>query len=211
MDSSDLQQLAVQTRSNRERGIALLFASGLLAIFIFIPRAFEQPASTPLPVITVAIPDAFAQLPLEARAAIVYDLATEETLYARNADAQLPLASLTKLLTIYAALATLSPSTPITISTTAARLETPRAFSTGQTFALSDLARLTLVASLNDGAAAIAEATAQQGNHSSIEALAGAAAALNLSQTYAVNGSGLDVNTVISGGYGSARDLAVLA
>ena len=41
--------------------------------------------------------------------------------------------------------------------------------------------------------------------------LAGAAAALDLSQTYAVNGSGLDVNTSVSGGYGSARDLAHLA
>ena len=41
--------------------------------------------------------------------------------------------------------------------------------------------------------------------------LAGAAAALNLSQTFAVNGTGLDVNAAISGGYGSAHDLAVLA
>ena len=40
---------------------------------------------------------------------------------------------------------------------------------------------------------------------------ASAAAALNLSQTYAVNGSGLDVSRAISGGYGSARDLALLA
>ena len=43
------------------------------------------------------------------------------------------------------------------------------------------------------------------------EMLASAASALQLSQTYALNGSGLDVNTVISGGYGSAHDLARLA
>ena len=41
--------------------------------------------------------------------------------------------------------------------------------------------------------------------------LAGAAAALGLSQTYALNGSGLDVNASVSGGYGSAYDLARLA
>ena len=34
---------------------------------------------------------------------------------------------------------------------------------------------------------------------------------LDLSQTYAINGSGLDVNSTISGGYGSARDLSRLA
>ncbi|MDP2651908.1 MAG: hypothetical protein Q8O94_02115, partial [bacterium] len=118
---------------------------------------------------------------------------------------------LTKLLTVYAALGKLSPNTPITISASAARLDAPRAFSAGQTFALADLARLTLTASLNDGAAAIAEAAAARENRSQAEMLAGAAAALNLSQTYAVNGSGLDVNVAVSGGYGSARDLARLA
>lgn len=211
MDSSDLQQLALSTRSNRERGIALLFASGILAFFLFIPHLFEQPMPVPDTIVTEVIPNAFAQIPLEARAAIVYDLFTGEVLYARNADAQLPLASLTKLLTIYAALTELSPSTPITISTDAARLEAPRAFSAGQIFTLSDLARLTLVASLNDGAATIAEATAERKNLSQNEMLAGAAAALGLSQTYAINGNGLDFNTTVAGGYGSAHDIAVLS
>jgi D-alanyl-D-alanine carboxypeptidase (penicillin-binding protein 5/6) len=171
----------------------------------------QQSSATQVAVATPAAPDAFANVPLEAKAAIVYDLSTGETLYAKNADVQLPLASLTKLLTVYAALNTLSPNTPITISDDAAHLYAPRAFSAGQTFALADLARLTLTASLNDGAAAIAEATAGREGRSQSAMLAGAAAALGLSQTYAINGSGLDVNTAISGGYGSAHDLARLA
>jgi len=84
-------------------------------------------------------------------------------------------------------------------------------FSAGQTFKLDDLARLTLTASLNDGAAAIANATAMRENRSQREMLAGAAVALGLSQTYAINGNGLDVNSAVSGGYGSALDLARLA
>jgi len=218
MDIADLQKLAQRTRSMREAGIALLFASGILALFIFIPPLFETPGSQisnassgGLTLADIAAPDAFANIPLEAKAAIVYDLVTRETLYAKNADDQLPLASLTKLLTVYAALSKLSPNTPITISASAAQLEAPRAFSTGQTFALADLARLTLTASLNDGASAIAEATATLENRSQNEMLAGAAAALGLSQTYAVNGSGLDINDSVSGGYGSAHDLALLA
>lgn len=192
--------------------MAILLGSGLLAAFLFIPQLFVRQASAPVAeTATPAAPDAFARVPIEAKAAIVYDLATGETLYAKNAEAQLPLASLTKLLTIHAALAELSPETPITIPVEATRLDAPHAFNAGQTFSLADLARLTLTASLNDGATAIALATAEREQHTQSEMLASAAAALDLSQTYAVNGSGLDVSAALSGGYGSARDLARLA
>lgn len=211
METADLQKFARSARIMRETGIALLIASGLLALFLFVPLTPKQIVSVPITIATTTIPNAFVQIPLEAKAAIVYDLALGKTLYEKNADAQLPLASLTKLLTVYTALTELSPSTLITIPAEATRLGGPRAFSTGQTFTLADLARLTLVASLNDGAAAIAYAIAFRENRSPQVALAGAAAALDLSQTYAINGHGLDVNTAISGSYGSARDLARLA
>lgn len=211
METSELREIAEQTRTMRDIGTALVFASLLLAVFLFIPHQPEVSPSQAVAVATSTAPDAFAKTALAAEAAIVYDLVTGETLYAKNVDAQLPLASLTKLLTVYAAVMQLEPRTPITISTGATQLSAPRAFSPGQTFALDDLARLTLTASLNDGAAAIIEATAVQGNRTQTAALAGAAAALSLSQTYAVNGSGLDVSTAVSGGYGSARDLARLS
>lgn len=211
MDSSQLQELAQRSRFMREAGMALLFASGILALFIIIPRNFGTPVAPTAVVATSTAPNAFADVPTTAKAAIVYDLATGETLYAKNADAQLPLASLTKMLTVYAAFAELSPTTPITISADAAKLEMPHAFNVGQIFSLSDLARLTLTASLNDGAAAIASATAARQSVTPDQMLASAASALDLSQTYAVNGSGLDVSDSISGGYGSAYDLARLA
>ena len=211
MDTVDLQKLAQRSRSMREAGVALLFSSGILSLFLLLP-VVPKPSEASINVTaTSTIPDAFASTHVNAKAAIVYDLVTGETLYAKDADAQLPLASLTKLLTVYAALSELSPDTKITIPADVATADAPRAFSSGQVFSLSDLARLTLTASLNDGAAAIAEATAAQENRSTRAMLAGAAAALDLSQTYAVNGSGLDVSTSISGGYGSARDIARLA
>lgn len=211
MDSSELQKLAVHSRFMREAGRALLIASGILALALFIPAPLQNTSSAEITIATTTIPSAFAHVPIEAKAAVVYDLALGETLYEKNADAQLPLASLTKLLTVYAALTKFPQNTPITISADAAHLEAPRAFSTGQTFTLADLSRLTLVASLNDGAAAIAHAMTTPENRSQSDMLASVATALQLSQTYAVNGSGLDVNAAISGGYGSARDLARLA
>src|SRR5512146_759380 len=119
MDALQLKQLAQTSRHMRETGVALLLSSFLLGVFLFIPlapqtkpaaQAVAAPAATPTP-------DAFAHAPaqIEAKAAIVYDLVTGETLYAHNADAQLPLASLTKLLTVYAALSELSPDTPVTV------------------------------------------------------------------------------------------------
>lgn len=195
----------------REAGIALLFASGILALFLFVPRLQAQPPASAVAIATSTIPDAFATVAVQAKAAIVYDLATGKVLYAKNADAQLPLASLTKLLTVYAAFAELSPNTPITIPEDATHLDAPHAFNAGQIFSLSDLARLTLTASLNDGAAAIASATAARENDGQTAMLANAASALALTQTYAVNGSGLDVSPSLSGGYGSAYDLARLA
>ncbi|MSU74821.1 D-alanyl-D-alanine carboxypeptidase [Candidatus Kaiserbacteria bacterium] len=212
MDSADLQKLAERTRAVREAGFALLLASGVLSLFLFIPLGSK--GSAPTPVTTTATSttsNAFADISLTAAAAVVYDLATNEVLYAKNADTQLPLASLTKLLTVYAALTVLSPDTLITIPSAALALEGPRAFSKGQTFTLFDVARLTLTASLNDGATAIAQAAADRQQISQDAMLAGAASALNLSQTFAVNGTGLDVNTAVSGGYGSARDLAILS
>lgn len=211
MELAQLKKIAERRRYMREGGIALALAGGVLALFLIVPIQGEPPRPALQAETETPGPDAFASIPLEAKAAIVYDLSTNKVLFARNENAQLPLASLTKLLTVYAALDTLMPSTEVTIPPEVASLEAPHAFSPGETLSFNDLARLTLTASLNDGATAIAEAAAHARGDSTSTLLAGAAAALDLSQTFAVNGSGLDVNTEISGGYGSARDVAVLA
>lgn len=196
----------------REAGVALLTATVVLTLMLQLPLSAPQQQPVAEAAATSTVPNAFAQVPVAAEAAIVYDLTTGETLYAKNADAQLPLASLTKMLAVYAALDHLSPSAPITIpETVVAAAEAPRAFNAGQVLSLSDLSRLTLTASLNDGAAAIVEAVAAERNTTKQAALSEAAQNLNLTQTYALNGSGLDMTSMISGGYGSAHDMARLA
>lgn len=210
MTTPEIVELARRARGLKEAGIALLISSGILALFLFIPLmpGHSQPVSASA---TTTPKAPFITAPIEAKAAIVYDLATGETLYEKNADAQLPLASLTKLLTVYAAVATLPSETPVTVSVEAASAEAPQAFPVGTTFTLTDIARLTLTASLNDGAVAIAQAAAHKRGLSTADTLAAAAAALGLHETYALNGNGLDLSTAVSGGYGSARDVARLA
>lgn len=166
---------------------------------------------TPEPVAAVSAPDAYASIGLIGTSAIVYDLATGQTLYAKNSHTQLPLASLTKLLTTYAAVTTLGLDAPVTVSETALAAEGDSGLTLGETFAVRDLARYALVASSNDAAEAIAETAARKAATNDRGLLAAAAEAVGLTQTYAVNGSGLDESTHVSGGYGSAEDVAKLA
>lgn len=209
MDRDELQALATRTRFMREAGVAIILGSVVLSLFLLIPKHPPQTAA-----VTASLPptpNAFANLSLSAKAAIVYDLSSHQTLFSYNPDAQLPLASLTKLLTVYAALKTLGPNAVVTISRGDAELDAPRAFKGGESFQLANLARLTLTGSLNDGAAALVEAASNQQGVSANALLAGTASALGLASTYALNGNGLDLSTEVSGGYGSAHDIALLA
>jgi D-alanyl-D-alanine carboxypeptidase len=191
-------------------GIALLFCTLLLGGFVFFfPPHNDTPAKTA--VATTTIPDTYAHVQLAAKAAIVFDLATGKPLYVRNADAQLPLASLTKLLTTYAATDALSSDTPITITDHAISMDGDSGLTAGESFAFDDIARFALVASSNDAAEAIIEAAANHRIENTETLLRNAAAAAGLAETYAINGTGLDESESISGGYGSARDIARLA
>lgn len=219
MSTPDLKTLVNEIENRRRRrearqmalaflgGVALLGAGG--AAFMHFSKGSGQVADAPAEAPRAS---AFDSVQISARAAIVYDLATGEVLYEKNAEAQLPLASLTKLLTLYAAAETLAADAPIVISDKALATEGESGFALGDTFSFEDAAKFAVVASSNDAAEAIAEAAAKVSDAANGTALmASAASSIGLTQTYALNGTGLDENGRISGGYGSAHDIAVLA
>jgi D-alanyl-D-alanine carboxypeptidase (penicillin-binding protein 5/6) len=197
--------------------VALLGSSTLLALRFTPPASPSEAAAALLASSTVATPsgpDAYANISLVGKAAIVYDLTTGQTLYSRNADASLPLASVTKLLTLYAASDALTPGMPITLSSSSLATLNDAGdlgFKVGETFSYEDLARLTLAASSNAGAQSILDAAAAVKGSDGQALLASAASELGLSQTHATNATGLDVSPTVAGSYGSARDIAVLA
>lgn len=158
----------------------------------------------------VAPSDPFADLRLSGRAAIVVDLSNGRTLYSQNADAQLPLASLTKILTIYGAQGVLTSGSPVVISSSSLAQDGEYGLTEGETFAYADIARLALVASSNDAAAAIAEAAGAARGQSSSEFMASAVRSAGLTHTQVSNGTGLDIDTTQAGAYGTARDIAKL-
>lgn len=212
----DLKTLISRIEEKRQQkevwrfvGASAAAVSALVLIFIFAPRP-EAPA----PVVVVPEKpayDPYHAVDLFATAAIVYDLTTGEMLYEKNADAQLPLASLTKLLTVYAGASALGTGSVVSVSAQALMPEGDSGFYVGESFAFSELAKAALVASSNDAAEAIAEGARTKRALSTDTLLASAATAVGLTSTYAVNGTGLDINETLSGGYGSAHDVALLA
>lgn len=193
--------------------LALLGGTIIIAIVVSVhaAQAPKPVVATPMATTTPAGPDAFSSVRIIGQAAVVYDLKTGHVLYSENGDAQLPLASLTKLLTTYAAVIALPQKASVVITQSALDQEGESGFTIGESFALDDLARLALVASSNDAAEAIAEAAESKRSMTGRQLLANAAATAGLEHTYALNGTGLDENATQAGAYGSARDIAILA
>ncbi|MBU6310405.1 serine hydrolase [Patescibacteria group bacterium] len=147
---------------------------------------------------------------LRARAAYVEDLTTGAVLYKLNDETQLPIASLTKLLTVLTALPLVPQSVPIDARALAEDGED--GLRAGDQWVAVDLARFVLIESSNDGAAALAFAAEQNGNGKGafIAAMNRRAQALELPQTFVLNETGLDMSKSMAGAYGSARDMAHL-
>jgi len=157
--------------------ITLTIAFAVLFFLIFHPKGTEvyvnqnnQPAKE----------NPFNELNLEARAVYVFDLAGNKPLFGLNENTQLPLASLTKIMTVVVA-------KEIAIKD------------------ISELADSALMQSSNESASALASM-----DNDFINLMNQRAKELNLNQTYFLNETGLDISENLSGGYGSAKDIAKL-
>lgn len=159
---------------------------------------------------------AISEPKIEATAAFVWDIRHQRALYNKNASAQLPLASLTKLMTSLVALETLGDDAQVPMTMDAILQDGPSDFVDGELLSAKQLSTFSLVSSSNDGAYALAAAAslALGGVGTStapfIEAMNKRAEELGLTQTKFMNPTGLDQGTRESGGYGSARDMAFL-
>jgi D-alanyl-D-alanine carboxypeptidase (penicillin-binding protein 5/6) len=168
----------------------------------------SQPAAAAA---AVTQPNPFDAVHINGQAAIVVDLTTGQTLYAQNADQPLPLASLTKLVTLYGAEHALSPRSNVLITPESLLPDGDYGLVAGEIFAYEDLARFTLAASVNDGAEAIAEAAAAAKGVDVPAFMAQSIQDAGLTQTRVENSTGLDLDITHASAFGSARDVAKLA
>jgi serine-type D-Ala-D-Ala carboxypeptidase (penicillin-binding protein 5/6) len=176
---------------------------------------------------------AFGDVSIEAKSAYVYDAVTGEVLFEKNSDLQLPLASLTKVMTALAASNLLPDKGLVRITDDDLREEGDSGLVANEEWSVKNLIDFSLIVSSNDGARALAsvagaflrEAGASTTQASPIAAKAAPSASstdafvremnatahrLGLRESYFLNSSGLDVSATLSGGYGSAKDMSLL-
>ena len=188
---------------------AIIF--GLTALVLIVGGA--SGSASALVSASPACADIQPSLSLVATAAYAVDLKTGTVLYAKNEDAQLPLASLTKLVTVMTAMNVLSPDDTVTISKEALAPEGDAGFVVGERWEASDLINYTLMVSANDGAHAIALAAgANEGvtNAQFVAQMNDEAKKLGMDESFFINDTGLDVSSTTAGAYGSVRDVATL-
>lgn len=196
--------------------IVILIA--ILAIVLGFAPAPENPNQN-LAAAATATESAFADIQLAAKSAIVIDLQSGKILFERNPDAQLPLASLTKIPLALAVSEVLPPDTPLRISRNITSATGLTLFLQGEEWLVQDIIDATLVTSSNNGAEFLADA-AESGirerfslapvENPTLWRMNEIARELGMTQTYFLNVSGLDISTTLAGSYGSARDVAAL-
>jgi D-alanyl-D-alanine carboxypeptidase len=177
-------------------GIAGAYSAGVASVIV-------GQSLVPTNIKTVSVPTNT----ILAKAAIIFDPATGEVLYQKNANEALPLASLTKLMTAQTVLSVKSPSDVVQITPQDLEPEGDWGLKVGEALRLDDLIKLGLIASSNDAMAAVASSLGPD----YIVRMNATAKKLGLTKTYFINPTGLDVSTEVAGSYGSAFDVARLA
>jgi len=104
----------------------------------------------------------FSDVEIEGKGAFVYDINTKETLFEKNADEALPLASIAKVMTVITAQDILPKESAITIDSRALATEGESGLLLGEVWSFKDLAELMLIVSSNDASTAIANAAGER-------------------------------------------------
>jgi len=145
---------------------------------------------------------------VDARAYTVVNASTGTVLASSDAHVQLPIASITKLMTAIVALKHLRPDDEVAVTAKAARVGESRIpLQPGQIVSVHDLLEGALIQSANDAADALAAAAAGGDIPRFVGWMNEEAVKLGLRDTHFVRPDGLDATGHVS----SARDVAVLA
>lgn len=198
--------------------LALLL--GVVGMIFLIDQKFEQRKENIVKaeqeVKSLAV---FNNLNLRAKAAFVYDVLEDRILYKKNEKEQLPIASITKLMTALVATELLPKNSNITIKSDFLKEEGDSGLLSAESWELMDLLDFSLVTSSNDGMRSVASVIGAVTSNTSdydlgrkdfIEKMNLKAKDMELEQTFFVNETGLDVDTKVSGGYSSAQNVSDL-
>lgn len=161
--------------------------------------------------------NAFETVDLEAKSAVVWDVVNGRTIFSKNCDEPLPLASLTKVMTAITATKEIDTNQKVKITPEDLSPEGDSNLIVGDTWRASELRDFTLLTSSNDGAYALASVI--KANHNNqitntdddfIKNMNDNASDIGLSSSKFFNEHGLDRDENKGGAYGSARDMVTL-
>jgi D-alanyl-D-alanine carboxypeptidase (penicillin-binding protein 5/6) len=152
---------------------------------------------------------------IKAEAAIVYDVRHDAVVYQKAPNTQLPLASITKLMTGLVVAELISDETVITVSEEAVAQYGDSGLRVGEQVSAKNLTDYAILSSSNDAAYALAHSIGEQlfpeqGIQPFIDAMNIRADELDLQETVFQNPTGLDISAVESGALGSASDITRL-
>ena len=206
------------------RNLALLCA-GVLCFWLFalafgtaegrgVAVQAELPTAAPAAVEDVPVVDAAAQpqLSLNCREAILVDQDTGTVLYEKNADEQVPIASITKVMTLLLTFEAihngqLTLETTVPVSEHAYHMGGSQIWlEPGEQFTLDEMIKAICVSSANDAAVAVAELVGGS-EPAFVERMNARAAELGMENTHFACCAGLDNE----GHYSTARDIALMS
>jgi len=158
--------------------------------------------------LTLAAPTLAAPPSVGARAYLVANASTGEVLASRNADERVPIASITKLMTVLVALEHAKPTDVVTVRRRAPVAgESSIHLRAGERITVGDLIDGALVQSANDAADALAEYVGRGNTRRFVAMMNAKARELGLTETHFTRPDGLDAPGHLS----SARDVLRLA
>lgn len=152
------------------------------------------------------------QLDLNCRAAILVEQGSGRVLYEKNADERVPIASITKVMTLLLAFEAvhdgrLTMETPVPVSEHAYHMGGSQIWlEPGEHFTLDEMIKAICVSSANDAAVAVAELVGGS-EPAFVEQMNARAASLGMEQTSFRNACGLDAEGHLS----TARDVAAMS
>ena len=152
------------------------------------------------------------QLDLNCRAAILIEQGSGRVLYEKNADERVPIASITKVMTLLLAFEAvhdgrLTMETPVPVSEHAYHMGGSQIWlEPGEHFTLDEMIKAICVSSANDAAVAVAELVGGS-EPAFVEQMNARAASLGMEQTSFRNACGLDAEGHLS----TARDVAAMS
>ncbi|MEK7200976.1 MAG: hypothetical protein AAB672_02510 [Patescibacteria group bacterium] len=206
--------------------IPVLVCLLIISVVVFSLLIIGEKALNKKEKIIVVKPSPFAEISLEAKSAVVWDVVNDKELFGKNSNEPLPLASLTKVMTAITINGKINDNQKVKITPADLKSEGDSKLVVGDTWQAKDLRDFTLLTSSNDGAfalAAVAESeqivppynnpastSPEELRNRFIKEMNDTASKIGLTNSKFFNEHGLDREADRGGAYGSAKDMAIL-